>query len=109
MLFGLRNFLKISGVFRFEHFQYFPPKVLQILINTFFLASLGSFIITSVIYSLKYQNLVNTIKTAGYSTNNQAILCANYIYLLLKRAELWALIEAWEETIQNSFVSKLNL
>lgn len=104
MLSALRKFMRFCGIFRFKQLQRFQPKLLQILINAFVIGSVGSFMIASVIYSIKYQDTFNTIKSAGYSTNTMFIVYITYIYLLFTRSELWSLLEAWEKTIRNSCV-----
>lgn len=102
MLFSLKDFMKLCGVFRFDNLHYLPSTVLQIMTNMFVVLSMGFFIVNSVIFSFKHQNIFDIVKSAGYSYLNMTITGVTYIYLLLTRAKLWCLTEAWEATIQNS-------
>lgn len=100
----MKRFLKLCGIFEVDGLHYFPSYILQMITIIFVVVSMGFFVIASIVYSLKYQDISNVVKSAGFSYNNTAIVCITYIYLICTRSKLWKLIEDWENTIQNSFV-----
>lgn len=104
MLFALTNFLRLCGIFKYESTRFWSPFIVQTLTNIFVISSIGYIYIGSVIYSLKYHNVIEYIKTAGYSHNNVLTILITYVYLFKTRSSLQCLIEAWDHTIENSFV-----
>lgn len=104
MLIVLKNFLKLCGLYSFDRVRYCSANAVKMLTNSFAIGSMGFFCTSSIIYSLKHQDIISAIKSAGYSYNNVLTMCVSYIYLLITRDELWCLIENWETTVQNSSV-----
>lgn len=105
MLFSLKVFLMHCGVLQAANVHFYKPKVLQLITNVFVITSMGFFCLSSVIYSLKYQDVFSFIKSAGYSYNNISTVCVTYVYLILTQSKLKSLIEAWEATILNRTLS----
>lgn len=104
MLLALKNLLCLCGIFRYENTRYLSPFIVQLLTSFGVISSIGSLYIGSIIYSIKYHNVSEFIKSAGYSHNNILTVLITYIYLLITRSTLRRLIEAWEQTIDNSLV-----
>lgn len=98
----LRNFLILGGILKSDRQTSSWASLRQFLTISFAVISLGSFLVGGFVYSFKYQDVVNTIKSASYSYYNTFSICLSYLYIVFNRNQLKQLIDAWELAIINS-------
>lgn len=104
MFLQLRNFLILGGVFQDERQPSSWANVRQFLTVLFAVISLGSYFVGGLVYSVKYQDVVNAVKTASYAYNNIFSVLLSYLYIVFNRNELKQLIDARNSAIINSWV-----
>lgn len=98
----LRNFLISGGIFQDEKQPSTWANLRQLLTVLFAVISMGSYFVGGFVYSFKYQDIVDAVKTASYAYNNIFSVLLSYLYIVFNRNELKQLIDARNSAIIKS-------
>lgn len=104
----LRNFLISGGIFQDEKQPSTWANLRQLLTVLFAVISMGSYFVGGFVYSFKYQDIVDAVKTASYAYNNIFSVLLSYLYIVFNRNELKQLIDARNSAIIKSWVVVLS-
>lgn len=102
MLTQLKYVLKLIGIVDFEPNERRWPLLWRIGVNFILLTSMSLFSMASIVYCVKYLNMIDTIKTAGYSYNNAIVGIFVYLHLLVNRKDFERMVLFSEELVQQS-------
>lgn len=105
---NVKSLLAISGVFpSVSKFESDKPSRLTRLLKIFvFLTIFFGFYSLTLVYSIKYLEMMEAMQAAGYINNGVLCVGTGYATLIFNRNVLWKTIGGWEQVIMRSKINK---